>query len=173
MDAFYVTVTSSGDGHYAANNGPSHFRVHLGKALQLPGEWEMGLAEIHIPCTLYSYKKTLIAGGGGDKKPTAKIETDLEDPAIKLLNIECNLIADQYIDHTHHKILRTINLRKDKYVKDAIKSYTFDKIFYFPLAKTDIDSIEVLIMTDAGTRALFESGAVTALLHFRPRRNGS
>lgn len=171
MEAFYLTLTSNGAGHYAGVNKQSQFRAHLGKSLKLQGDWEVGLAEIHLPCTLYTRKKTIIKGGGTVKqKPT--VETDLDDPELNLLNIECDLIADQFIDHAHHRTLRTINVKKDKYVKDAIKSFSFGKIYYFPLSKHDIASIEVLITTDAGKNALFQSGTVTALLHFRPKRNG-
>jgi hypothetical protein len=172
MEPFYLTVTSSGAGHFAEENGPSKFRVHLGKAHKLQGDWEVGLAEIHVPSMLYTESKTKITSNSTGPPKMETVYLDLDDPKLSLLNIECDLIADQYVDHMHHKVLRTINIKKNKYIAGNMRSYTFDNIFYFALATADISNVGMFITTDAGKKALFTSGTVTALLHFRPRQNG-
>jgi hypothetical protein len=170
MDPFYMTITSDSTGHYVLNNTPSSFRVHLGRSIHLNGAWEVGLAEIHIPSTLYTTKKTSIRGGDS-KVPEMIVKTDGADPAVSLLHVECSIIADQHLDHQHHKYLRTINVKGAAYVENSVKTHSFGQIFYYPLASRTLSDIEINIITEKGVTASFAGGTLTLLLHFRERRH--
>ena len=50
---FYVMLPSNSSMQYLLDNKLSNFIVKLSKTLQLDGEWEVGLAEIHYPHTCY------------------------------------------------------------------------------------------------------------------------
>lgn len=169
MNSFYLTVTSGGDGHHSKANAPGNFRVHLGKVIELQGAYEVGLAEIHVPSTLYTTKKTNLKGGG--KELIATTTTDAANPAVSLLHVECSLLEDQFMNHEHHKYLRTLNVKGSKYVKDTVKTHTFNQVFYYPVAARKISDIQINIITDSGKIATFESGTLNLLLHFRELTN--
>jgi len=167
MQSFYLTLTSGNtDGHFADGNTPGRFRVHLGKAINLQGAYEFGLAELHAPLTLVCRRKTEIKGGAGDAV-TIVTTTDADNPGCHLLNIHCNLMADQPADHGHHRIIRTINIKREKYKKGETRTYSFGKIFYYPLSTHHFSNIEVYISTDKQEQASFEGGTLSLLLHFR------
>ena len=57
---FYVTLTSNSSMQHFADNKTLNFVTKLSRALQLDGEWEVGLAEIdYILGTTYVKKRIL------------------------------------------------------------------------------------------------------------------
>jgi hypothetical protein len=172
MESFYLTVTSGGKGHFSETNEAGRFRVHLGRPLNLKGSWEVGLAEIHIPSTLRSFITTTSISGGGSA-PAVELkktvtETDGKKANCDLLHLGCDLITDQQLDHGSHNILRTVNIKKEKYTQGTIKTHSFGKIFYYTVKKNHVTDIDFYITTDAGEQASFASGVLILLLHFRP-----
>lgn len=168
-----MTLTSASKCLYSTENTPQSFRVHLGKAHVFNEAYEVALAEIHVPLTLYTKKRTKISGGDGTMTKQVVFE-DLADPNVSLLHVECSIIEDQVLDHSHHRYLRTINIKKEKYVHKAVKTYSFGRMFYYPLSTNHLSDIEINIKTDKDVLASFAGGTLTVLLHFRERRrNGS
>jgi len=166
MESFYLTLSSSSDGHFAAGNTASRFRVHLGRPLNLKGPWMLGLAECHVPSSLVCERKTTIAGDESGIKMT--VTDDSDDPKCNLLFLHCNLITDHAKDHGHHRVIRTLNVKRDKYKKGVVRTYSFGKIFYYPVSKSHVSDIDVYISTDKGREASFTEGTLTLLLHFKP-----
>ena len=52
MNSFYLTLHSHGDSHIQMQNNVNNFNIHLGKKLNLPGAWEVGLVQILYPMTM-------------------------------------------------------------------------------------------------------------------------
>lgn len=51
MAQFYLTVSSDSGCHFQDSNSISRFKVHLGRVIELTGEWEVALFEISFPET--------------------------------------------------------------------------------------------------------------------------
>jgi hypothetical protein len=177
MEPFYLTVSSDGDGHFQKHNETGQFRAHLRAPITLEGRWEMGLAEMHMPCTIYTTKKTTLVkqkAAASEKIKMQKTElTDAENPAVELLELHCEVLQEQLQDDAHHKVLRTVNIKQDSYKMGAMKTFTFGRIFYYPLARTHITDLDFYITTELGKKATFLSGSLTLLLHFRPARDAA
>ena len=54
---FYVTLPSNSSMQYFPDKKTSNFVTKLSRTLQLDGEWEVGLAEIDYPHTLYNIRE--------------------------------------------------------------------------------------------------------------------
>ena len=57
MNSFYLTLHSHGDSHVKTKNDVHDFNIHLGKTLRLPGQWEVGLAQIFYPMAIQPVRK--------------------------------------------------------------------------------------------------------------------
>jgi hypothetical protein len=168
MEPFYLTLTSKKEGHYTKNNA-GKFRAHLSAPLSLTGRWEIGLAELHMPCTLYTTKKTKIEKTKDGVQDI--IETDGADPPINLLAIHCDLLKDQLEDDAHNRIIRTVNIKSAGYKENTIQTFSFGRIYYYPVSRGHISDILFYITTEKGLQATFLSGTLAVLLHFRPSRD--
>ena len=51
-DDFYLILPSSSSMAYFADNATTCFTTQLCREIKLRGDWVVGLAEIHIPCTV-------------------------------------------------------------------------------------------------------------------------
>lgn len=51
MSQFFLTVSSDSTCHFQGSNSTSKFKVHLGRVLELAGEWEVALFEVFYPET--------------------------------------------------------------------------------------------------------------------------
>jgi hypothetical protein len=171
MASFYVTLTNDAESHFQATNTPGHFRAHLAQPYRFNGEWEVGLAEAHIPPQDVSSTSDMvvISGGGGEEMIFSKVES-LDKKPSDLLNIECDLVEEQQINHKTHRFLRTINIKRDKNTKENTKTYTFNNIYYYKVSRTHITDIKIYITDDAGDELAFTSNKLSILLHFRQRR---
>lgn len=172
MEPFYLTLTSSGKGHFADTNKTDRFRVQLGRPLDLRGAWEVGLAETHVPSTLKGAPTRVRLKGGGAVGEVVQVkdlkDVDNDKPDCNLLHIGSDLIEDQKLDHKLHNNLRTINVKKEKYVKGTTMTHSFGRIFYYKVKKNHITAIDFYITNDKGEQASFASGELILLLHFRP-----
>lgn len=57
MSQFYLTVSSDSQCHFAELNTTSKFKVHLGRVIELNGDWEVALFEIFYPETFENVRK--------------------------------------------------------------------------------------------------------------------
>lgn len=55
---FYLVLPSNSSMRYFKDNTTTCFTTHLSHEIRLNGEWCVGLAEIHIPCTIPHIKKS-------------------------------------------------------------------------------------------------------------------
>lgn len=51
-DDFYLVLPSNSSMLYAPENTSTCFTTHLSREVRLTGDWSVGLAEIHVPCTM-------------------------------------------------------------------------------------------------------------------------
>jgi hypothetical protein len=58
MEQFYLTLSSSSNCEFRHTNKASNFRVHLGRTIELTGQWEVALFEVIIPCTLANLRSS-------------------------------------------------------------------------------------------------------------------
>ncbi len=52
VDDFYLVLPSNSSMSFFPDNTTTNFRTHLPREIKLSGEWAVGLAEIHIPCSI-------------------------------------------------------------------------------------------------------------------------
>lgn len=57
-DEFYLVLPSNSSMLYAPENSTSCFTTHLSREIRLTGDWSVGLAEIHIPCTIMHFQRS-------------------------------------------------------------------------------------------------------------------
>lgn len=57
QEDFYLVLPSNSSMLYAPENTTSCFTTHLGREMRLTGDWSVGLAEIHIPCTIMHFQE--------------------------------------------------------------------------------------------------------------------
>ena len=51
-DDFYIVLPSNSSMSFFPNNTTTNYTTHLPREVKLDGDWDVGLAEIHIPCTV-------------------------------------------------------------------------------------------------------------------------
>lgn len=52
FEEFYLILPSNNSLVYYGENSTACFTTHLSREIRLNGEWSVGLAEIHVPCTI-------------------------------------------------------------------------------------------------------------------------
>lgn len=57
MSQFYLTVSSDSACHFRESNTTSKFKVHLGRVIELSGDWEVALFELFYPETFCNIRK--------------------------------------------------------------------------------------------------------------------
>ena len=82
--------------------------------------------------------------------------------------VYCNLIEEQIVGDENAPCLRTINVAADPDGSNVSKD--FSNIFYMPITKRYINSIEFSIADDTGRLVEFDHGKLIIVLHFR-RKN--
>ena len=93
----------------------------------------------------------------------------MPDGGFSFMYVYCNLIEQQIVGDTNAPCLRTINVAT---VPDGNNvSNDFSKIFYMPITKRYINSIEFSIADDSGRLVDFDHGKLIIVLHFRRRKN--
>jgi hypothetical protein len=58
MEKFYVTLSSDSLCEFNEHNRVSKFRVHLGRVIELIGQYEVALCEIFFPATLFNVRSS-------------------------------------------------------------------------------------------------------------------
>lgn len=58
LEDFYIVLPSNSSMEYYPDNTTTCFTTHLSREIKLVGEWYVGLAEIHIPCTIQHIQKS-------------------------------------------------------------------------------------------------------------------
>jgi hypothetical protein len=56
-EQIFLTLSSDSPCEFQTANKPSSFKVHLGRVLQLNGQWEVCLFEVFYPATLHNLRK--------------------------------------------------------------------------------------------------------------------
>lgn len=74
------------------------------------------------------------------------------------------IVQSQMVGDTQAPLLRVVSV-KGEFGK--IINERYDLIYYLPLARSNIDQIEVYIRNDVGEYIPFDSGRVVVVLHFR------
>ena len=82
--------------------------------------------------------------------------------------IYTDLCENTQVSNVQVPLLRTVPLQDVSY--GQVKSYTFTKIIYVPLAKRHFDTIEVELRDDTGELLPLEEGKTVLVLHIRPRQ---
>jgi hypothetical protein len=60
-EQFYLTLSSDSPCGFNSTNNTSNFKVHLGRVLQLSGQWEVCLFEVVYPTTLFNLREDTCA----------------------------------------------------------------------------------------------------------------
>jgi hypothetical protein len=146
----YLTVCSKDAAIYFPNNKPANFRVKLAKPLNLTGCWKVGLCEIrlsNVNINKVVSKKKKKTNVGGDDDVTL-VEVPLK--AIPSISIDCNICTGLIVNGIQTRTLRKVWGRKNIYK-------VFPVVYYVPVEKGYIDTIEFNLYTGVGTVLTFDA----------------
>jgi hypothetical protein len=79
-----------------------------------------------------------------------------------------DLCENTQVGNVQVPLLRTVPMQDVSY--GQVKSYTFTKPIYIPLAKRQFDTIEVQLRNDSGDLLPLDDGKTVLVLHIRPRQ---
>jgi len=272
---FFITLSSDSQCEYRHQNNTGDFKVHLGRTLELEGNWEVALFELFYPCTLpnvranackiirertsvdretgmvgftgdggfeitlldsnnYNNEKELIEHINKKMHPALTCEIDkhkkvsiymnemndqteystyfladklkdilgfprtltLDAPSVlktayapqvlsnltvfnsdtpadlrrgltSTLYVCTDLIAEQWFNNTHARVLRTVTTNASKYNAGFTNKVEFAKLVFLPVAKRKTEAISLYIKDDAGDIISFAHGVLTVVLLFR------
>lgn len=85
---------------------------------------------------------------------------------LNTLYIYTDIIKEQHVGGINAPLLRIINLNR-KTNNEEYSSRTFDRLYFAPLKKSEIDSINIRIYDDTGELVHFEYGKVVVFLQFQ------
>ena len=103
MNSFYLTLHSHGDSHIQMANNVHSFNIHLGKKLDLPGKWEVGLVQILYPMTMTGIKHpySIFQVLQGDEKTSFKFQTKNYYDDVGLVHELCHFLKGMDISVYH------------------------------------------------------------------------
>jgi hypothetical protein len=99
MSQFYLTVSSDSGCHFAELNTASKFKVHLGRVIELSGDWEVALFEMFYPETFDNVRR----GSCLIKK-----EMQFMDSA-NVLRVKSKFELPSGFYHTHENLCKALN----------------------------------------------------------------
>ena len=114
-----------------------------------------GLAEI-----LGFFPNTVI-----DKSTRAPNMANLQN--ISSLYVYCDLVDAQLVGDTHAPLLRIVNVEGKH---GEMIRHTFHTPYFLPLRSQEIETVEVYIRDETGSKVPFQGGKVIVTLAFRKRR---
>lgn len=81
--------------------------------------------------------------------------------------VYCDIVEDQYVGHQMEPLLRIATYKGEE---NKITTNEFPQIQYVPVRKDYIENIHLYIRSEIGDVLPFDSGSLSATLHFRVRR---
>ena len=140
-DNFYLHVCSRDSAIYFPENKASDFRVKLAKPLHLKGYWKIGLCEVG----LYNVTKV----NTNDNEGSTNEDSTNNDDQHCTASINCNVCTGLIVNGVQTRILRKV------LVEENIFS-VYPIVYYVPLEKDFIDTIEFSINTSDGSQLSFD-----------------
>lgn len=151
-DHFYVTLPSNSSMAFFPENRTSRYMTQLPRTIELTGEWEVGLAEIHFPLTFENNA------------------SDVRVPACQMF-VYCDLLEPRIVGDVHAPLLRVVQACGKRHsIQGESEIITFSPPHYLPLLLTNFRTIEMDIRDHAGRTVPFANGTLTVTLHFRRAR---
>jgi hypothetical protein len=161
VDNIYLNVCSKDSAIYFPLNKADNFRVKLAKPLNLTGCWKLGLCEIHL-CNI-DIKKTIVkAKINKNVKRVVNDATDDDDDDddapveginvkdIPAICIDCNVCTGLIVNGIQTRTIRKVWGKKNIYK-------VFPIVYYVPIEKGYIDTIQFNIYTSVGTPVSFDA----------------
>ena len=159
-DNIYINVCSKDSAIYFPENKPSNFRVKLAQPLNLSRCWVIGLCEIHLfninIKNVVVKKKKLTAsvndvnesGDDDDDDDTHNVGSNVKD--IPSIAIDCSVCTGLIVNGVQTRTIRKVWGKKNIYK-------VFPIVYYVPLEKGYIDTIEFNIRTSSGEAVSFDT----------------
>jgi hypothetical protein len=145
-DNLYIHISSKDSKDYFPNNKVAHFRVKLGRPLNLQGSWVVGLCEIQL--RNLSNKAALVLVD--DNAPGRGDDTGgVEEPDIVNLRVECSICMGLIVGGVQTRTLRTLMVKGSLYK-------VFPLIYYLPVETRYTDTLEFRILNSNGQLATFD-----------------
>ena len=141
VNEFYLWIKSSDSLNYYPDNVSNKFRVRLAARLDFKlTDWLVALREIHIP---------KIAEPGKEQD----------------FYLVCSSICGQtLVGDRSLRLLRKIKVEKETYIAEFIHGN------YIPVNRSEVESIDIRILSERGTYFNFVSGTDThCLFHFKKK----
>lgn len=176
-DQFYITLPSNSSMQFFPDNRTCCFITQLPRTIQLTGDWEVGLAEIHYPLTFTENSGSCALPGViyDEATRTTIIPADLrpaEDPPARIpscqIFVYCDLVEPRIVGDVYTPLLRVIQAcGKENSIRGGSEMKILSPPHYLPLMLTSFRTIEINIRDHLGRPIPFESGTLTVTLHFR------
>jgi hypothetical protein len=131
----------------------------------------------HLGLSPQYYTATYQDYGVGDDEDDEEIEeprfqskiipgSDTFELGQQIMYIYTDIVSPNLVGNVNTPLLRVVVPKGDR---DEIVCTTFTKPFYVPVARRDIDEIEININDDSGQSMPFTGGKSMVMLHFRRR----
>lgn len=191
-DQFYITLPSNSSMQYFPDNRTCCYITQLPRAIELTGEWEVGLAEIHYPLTFASSSgvEYVIEPIGTSNLPgmvydeasrTAIITKEKDSPTPPppsriaparipscQMFVYCDLVEPRIVGDVFAPLLRVIHAcGKERPIQGESAMKILSPPHYLPLMLTNFRTIEINIKDHTGRSIPFEYGTLTVTLHFK------
>jgi hypothetical protein len=153
-DNIYINVCSKDSAIYFPGNKPANFRVKLAKPLNLSGCWKIGLCEIHlwnidIKNAVVKKRRTIDDVDDDQDEATLPVEAINNVKDIPSICIDCSVCTGLIVNGIQTRTIRKVWGKKNIYK-------VFPIIYYLPLEKGFIDTIEFNIHTSTGELVNFD-----------------
>lgn len=186
-DQFYITLPSNSSMQFFPENRTCCYITQLPRSIQLTGEWEVGLAEIHYPLTFAS-RPSACCAENTEKPSTASLPGTEYDEATRTFVITrdnqpdsqlariptcqmfvyCDLVEPRIVGDVYTPLLRVIQAcGKETSIRGGSEMKILSPPHYLPLLLTNFRTIEINIRDHLGNPIPFEYGTLTVTLHFR------
>lgn len=147
-DDLYLHVSSSDSLDYFPQNCPAAFRIKLNTPLYLVGRWKIGVCEIHVE----------------------NLDIGTQHAHGSVLCVQCNVCTGMIVNGVQTRALRCCQIERKFH-------HIYEHIYYRPVERQFIDSIEFALTKGACTPASFavdemdgkevDSGSVSLTLHLK------
>ena len=166
------------EGHYASPESLLKELERISEPVKNEVRWEYLSSKNRFQVSLKNYAirfHRTLADVLGFKKNVLNADLVYEAPyrpdllrGIYHMYVYTDLCENMQVGNVQVPLLRTVPLQDVTY--GQVKSYTFTKIIYVPLAKRHFDTIEVELRDDTGELLPLEEGKTVLVLHIRPRQ---
>ena len=165
LTQFYVTLPSNSSADFYPSNTLTSYTTHLVKQINLTGNWEVALTEIHDNLhRMLGLKNRAVNENFFGHLPV------YVNGGFYGMYVYCDIAENQFVGDVSVSLLRIVPVKTSGLTQGDIIAPSFNTPRYVPLKQKNFEVIQMDLRTDTGEKVAFQRGKVTTTLHFRRTR---